>query len=55
MKMFESVEQILSSNNVNTGLTLKLLLYGNNKFSYKDNCKIFDCVQLFIRKSDRNP
>ena len=54
-KMFESVEQILSSNNINIGVTLKLLLYGNNKLSYKDNCKIFDCVQSFIRKSDRKP
>ncbi len=55
VKMLETVEQVLSSNNLNTRVTLKLLLYGNNNISYKDNCKIFDCVQLFIRKSDRKP
>ncbi len=49
------IEEILLSNNLAQRITLKLLLNGHNKLSYKDNCKIFDSVQSFIYKTGRNP
>ncbi len=55
VEMCESIEDILSSNNLDRRITLKLLLTGHNKLSHKDNCKIFDSVQSFIRKTGRNP
>ncbi len=54
-ELLNSVEELLITNNLNQRITLKLLLHGHNRLSYKDNCKIFDCVHSFIRKSGRNP
>ncbi len=55
LEMFDAIRNILTSNNLNVRINEKLLLYGNENVSYKDNCKIFECVQSFIRKSNRNP
>ncbi len=55
IEMFDIVEDILSSNNLDTRISVKLLLFGNERISYNDNCKIFESVQSFIRKSNRKP
>ncbi len=53
--MFDIVRDILTSNNLNVRINEKLLLFGHENLSYKDNCKIFESVQSFIRRSNRNP
>ncbi len=53
--LLNNIEDLIATNNLNLRINLKLLLHGHEKLSYNDNCKIFESVQSFIRKSGRNP
>ena len=58
IEMFDIVEDIMTSNNINvftTPITMQLLLHGKDTFSFSDNSKIFNSVHSFIRKTNRNP
>ncbi len=54
-EMLDKIRQILRINNLNNKITLDILVYGSKKLSHTFNTQVFHIVQIFIKKSGRNP
>ncbi len=53
--MLESIQKLLSDHDINIGITIGLLLQGNQDICYTINTKIFDIVHGFICDTARQP
>ncbi len=53
IKMMDTITDIIANKNAQIALNIDLLLYGSKHLSYKENCSVFEAVQLFIMESKR--
>ena len=53
VKMLDTIHDILSVKNKENLLNIHLLLHGSSELNYKENCAIFEAVQVFIMESKR--
>ena len=53
IKMMDTITDIIANKNAQIALNIDLLLYGSKHLNNKENCSVFEAVQLFIMESKR--